>query len=41
MLWSDPVDDTVQEKRRIQALLQRLGAVVAVFAVVLLIIVMA
>ncbi|MEY9967380.1 hypothetical protein ABIA33_005450 [Streptacidiphilus sp. MAP12-16] len=41
MLWSDPVDDTAQEKRRLNDLLRRVGAFIAVFAVLLLIIVMA
>ena len=40
MLWSDPVDDTAQEQHRVNALLRRLGALVALFAVLLLVVVM-
>jgi hypothetical protein len=39
MLWSDPVDDTAEERKRVNALLRRLGVLVAVFAVVLLVVV--
>ncbi|WP_255431284.1 morphogenic membrane protein MmpB [Streptacidiphilus sp. PB12-B1b] len=41
MLWSDPVDDAAQERNRVNALLRRLGALVAVFAVLLLVLVTA
>ncbi len=40
MLWSDPVDDTAQEERRLNALLRRVGVLIAVFAVLLLVVVM-
>ena len=37
MLWSDPVDETAQEKRRLNALLRRAGLFIAVFAVLILV----
>ena len=40
MLWSDPVDDSAQERRTVNALLRRAGVLIAVFAVVLLVVVM-
>ena len=40
MLWSDPVDDTAQERHRVHVLLRRSGALIAVFAVLLLVLVM-
>lgn len=40
VLWSDPVDETVQERRRQAALLRRVGLLIAVFAVLTLILVM-
>jgi len=40
MLWSDPVDDSAQERRQANALLRRAGVLIAVFAVLLLLLVM-
>ena len=40
MLWSDPVDETAEEKRRVNALLRRVGLLIAAFAILLLVIVM-
>jgi len=40
MLWSDPVDDSAQERRRVHTLLRRAGVLIAVFAVLLLVLVM-
>ncbi len=40
MLWSDPVDETEQEKRRVNALLRRVGLLIAAFAILLLVLVM-
>jgi hypothetical protein len=40
VLWSDPVDETVQERRRLNALLHRAGLLIAVFAVLILVLVM-
>ncbi|MHA6760443.1 morphogenic membrane protein MmpB [Streptacidiphilus sp. PAMC 29251] len=37
MLWSDPVDETAQEKRRLNALLRRVGLLIALFAILILI----
>jgi hypothetical protein len=40
MLWSDPVDETVQERRRLNALLRRVGLLIALFAVLTMLLVM-
>jgi hypothetical protein len=40
-LWSDPRDDSAQEQRRTAELLRRFGLLIAGFAVLLLILVMA
>lgn len=41
MLWSDPVDETAQERHATNALLRRAGVLIAVFAVLLLVLVFA
>lgn len=40
VLWSDPVDETVQEKRRQTALLHRVGLLIAAFAILTMVLVM-
>ncbi|MFC1414684.1 morphogenic membrane protein MmpB [Streptacidiphilus sp. N1-12] len=40
MLWSDPVDETAQERRRQRALLRHAGVLIAVLAVLIMALVM-